>query len=173
MWEQEWILEDSEEELRCPEPTTNQFGYGTKTHLARWVDKEVSTHLFGEDRYTHWIASEFNPAQNPDGSNPLAIFRELDLASKNPSKPNDKVESVRAQLLSWLYHHLGRQHRDIEAQLKREIALATYEFFKPEVWRVPRKSWDKFSDVTDVGVDAMYTEGYVLIFGEDFEVVVP
>ena len=155
-------------DLTCEDPPQSGFGYGTKTHLAICVDEHVSRALYGDTRYAHWISSEANPTGNPDASNPLMIFRELDQAVKE-GREIDKMKTVKAALAHWAFVHLGGRHDELEVAIRRLVGAARTPMFRPYLWKVPRTSWYKFVRDSTPGMDAMYTTGYVLSRGRDFE----
>lgn len=165
--------EEIESYQDCPEPETSRYGFGTKTHLAKWVDAQISTRLFGEPRYFHWISSSFNPINNPESSNPLEIFDDLSRAADNVGSGDEleRLENIRAQLLHSTTLYL-ESDQELEIHLKRVIAGASLNLFRPEIWRITEQGWKMFKRGPITDIDEWYTVEYNLIEGRDFEVVI-
>jgi hypothetical protein len=114
-------------------PVGPASGYSTQAQISLDIAA-----LINDNRIHLWFASEFNPIRNHDASNPLLIFRDLDIVGKT-GEHSDKSRNLEANLYLWLerFEKLGRIGRDVRAAATYTItqALASGDF-RPFLFRL-------------------------------------
>ena len=73
-------------------------GYSTQAQISLDVGEIINNR-----RVDFWFATQFNSVENPETSNPLKIFEELDRAAKNEGLASKKARTVTDNLRLWVH----------------------------------------------------------------------
>ena len=73
-------------------------GYSTQAPISLDVAAIINNR-----RIDFWFAAQFNSIENPESSNPLKIFEELDQAAKTVGLRSNKARTMTDNLRLWVY----------------------------------------------------------------------
>lgn len=118
--------------IEIPDPALRgQYGYSCQT----WIAFQINRRYFGGVHWA-WFASQFNPMENGDSSNPLWLYLTRDRAVKSGNANHAEISRLRNNLAFGVDQKIGQNDPALAAQVKAGIAVADVAKFRPQIWRL-------------------------------------